>query len=452
MPRTLIALLCCALAQTASADWILLHNGHKLRGEVTSDDGEHLELQLPSIKTTIKRSAVKMIIKEPTGVYFNESIRTLIRRGDFRSAKLLAARAAKANPADARLANLSKASDKLAAAADQIDAFSYAEALPLVAQAIELLPKIKALPRILQRYRDEAAHVERFGTLPGPFRQLTVNQVVVLHHHTPKAKGWGKRADALIDDAVKRLGRSKSHRLPKDVMLILAVYRNAEEYRKGIEAARPYGVFPETDEARLVSRTRGATHMGAIDEQLPTLIDRWVAVQLHEFHPLWITEGLVAGGHTEAWEQEKQREKLYNAASEAGLYDLLSLSKLTHYGELETPEDKARFKLHSTLQVRFVCGFPGGRRILSKAVSDARNAVFWHLFNPKLKRGRLKSYRMEDLVPQFLAISLPKALRIRGGVEEFDARFANWLTTGSRKKIQGWKPKPKDKDKDGDKK
>jgi hypothetical protein len=431
-PRLVLAIWLFGTITPANADWVVLRNGHKLRGEVLETTADAVVLRMPGNTATLALGEVDRVIKEPLASYFEQVARELLERNDDDGAARLLARGREHSPEHAPLAPLALAALALRRAAAAVLELDFDAAISATEAAAAAYPGSKRIERDLERLAATRAFFQQHGSLPGDPIALRAPGVTVLHHHPLRAPAWAERAAGLITKWHKLLRRSDSHSLPSDALLVLVVARTVDEVRAAAAKAAPAGILPDSDEALLISRTKAITHMGAVDDQLEALVSRYVATQLHEYHPHWIIEGLVAGGATPEREAEWRHQASVLLELEKGVLGLLPLSTVRGYAQLDDAVARENYRIQAAATLRFVCGFSSGRRTLSRAVEDARNAMLYDLLNPKIKHYRQKSYRIEDLIPRYLNILLPRALKFESH-ERFEHAFREWVRTGSRR-------------------
>lgn len=425
------ALLAALTAGPAAADYVVLKNGQRLRGEVIARGETGVDLQLPSLSTTIPHDDIATIETEKPEAYFEEEATRLLKRSYWDQAAKFLERGLEKCPDHAPLKTLAAATAKLRAALDAVDQMDLAKAETLAAAAVDIAPQIDRFARELKRISQAKGYAAEHGSLPGDFRELTEGRVIIRHHHPAKAAAWAKQATELIPEVVRRVRRARAHKIPAESRLVISVYRTADAYEAGTVKARPYGRLAGTNAARMTSSTTAATYMDAADDWIPAIVERFVVTQMYEFTPLWLREGLVGGGNVKDNEMV-----LRDAAAELlegeQLLALEELLRVGHYEQFDDMISRNRFRSQAAAFTRYVCGFGNGLRETSRAITKSRNMVLYALLDPRKKQRRLKSYRFEDLVPIFLTRQLPERFGLKD-LPTMEKDFGEWIATGKRK-------------------
>ncbi len=421
-----VGLAGCAVS--AAADWVVLHNGERLRGQVENRAADPVVLVMPSMTARIERADIAEVVVEAPEVYFVEAARACVEQGVLRDAARLVERG-RGTCAEA-LAPVALAIEALEAARSAEAELDFATAVDRARAAREAFGPSAQLDRELARLEKVKVFFDANKSLPGELLERANGPIAILHHHPKDAVRWWDEAAAELVRVVPTMRRSVHHKLPEEAVFVLVVHRDRDEYLAATKGLSAHGLLPDTDQARLVSRTRGATYAEVASKHLPALVARFAALALYEFAPLWLTEGLASGAAAPTAEAAC-RETATALAAAAPLSSLESVMKTSHYGDLDFVARERFFGLSRSF-VRYVAGSRDGVPKVSRAIEHARNAMLADLLNPGKKHFKLKSYRIEDLLRGYLPLFVPKELGF-DDVGALEKDYTQWIATGKRK-------------------
>ncbi len=428
MVRLSLLLLC--LTGVAHADYVLLKNGQRLRGEVVEEGDSEIVLLMPSVRARLARDKILRVIKEDNRRYYQSEGNKFLERGMYEDVVRFTKRGLERYKDAAELRTLSEVGGLLLEARKKVAELAFPAALELTKQARAKLESSKRVQRELESLESTHAYFAKNGSLPGDWMSLKRSGVRIVHHHPQIAKRLAKRVDELIKAKVLQYRASVSHKLPKEAVFVLMLYRNRDEFLAGMPDVKKYpqGLLPMTDGARLVTDTRAASYQGEAEKWLEDLASRYVLIQLYQLLPLWALEGLAAGG------LDKQQDALRAAVNKQREAQQLTaverLLAVRDLGQLDQPDQRARFVRQSTLFVHFLSRHSGGRYKLFKSFRVARMEMMKDI--RLILKGKKKykgSLRFENMFVVYVPKVLAKQFK-HENLEALGKSFELFVRTG----------------------